>query len=64
MGRKLGGLCPLFGGGSWVPLYQNAPSFFGGGAEAGSPSCTVWPGLKPTFMIPSGILINPAVWLQ
>jgi len=30
---------------------------------AGSPSNTMWSGWRPTF-IPSGILINPTVWLQ
>jgi len=31
--------------------------------RAGSPSNTMWPGSRPTF-IPSGILIYPAVWPQ
>jgi len=35
------------------------PLFFGGGN--GSPSNTMWPGLRPTS-IPSGILIHPAIW--
>jgi len=30
---------------------------------AGSPSNTIWRGLRPTA-IPSGILIRPTVWLQ
>jgi len=33
------------------------------GRVAGSPSSTVWPGLKPTS-ISSSILIHPDVWLQ
>jgi len=33
------------------------------GLGAGSPSNTVWPGLRPTS-VPSGILIHPAVWPQ
>jgi len=31
--------------------------------EAGSPSDTMWPGLRPTS-VPNGILIYPAVWPQ
>jgi len=38
------------------------PLFFGGGGD-GSPSNTMWPGLRPTFL-PSDILIHPAVWPQ
>jgi len=34
------------------------------GRAAGSPSSTVWPGPRPTFMLPSAILIHPAVWPQ
>jgi len=34
-------------------------SFWRGGA--GSPSNTMWPGPRPTY-VPSGILIHPAVW--
>ena len=34
-----------------------------GGGGAGSPSNTVWPGLRPTS-IPSCILIHPTVWPQ
>jgi len=34
---------------------------FGGGA--GSPSKTMWPGPRSTF-VPSGILIHPVVWTQ
>ena len=30
---------------------------------AGSPSNTIWPGMRPTS-VPSGILIHPAVWPQ
>jgi len=37
-------------------------SFLRGGG-AGSPSNTVWPGPRPTF-VPSSILIHPAVWSQ
>ena len=33
------------------------------GRGAGSPSSTMWPGPRPTF-VPSGILIHPAVWPQ
>ena len=33
------------------------------GGEAGSPSNTMWPDLRPTF-VPSGILIHPVVWTQ
>jgi len=33
------------------------------GVGAGSPSSTMWPGLRPTS-IPSGILIHPPVWPQ
>jgi len=36
------------------------PRFQGG---AGSPSSTMWPRLRPTY-IPSGIMIHPAVWPQ
>jgi len=36
---------------------------FSGEGGAGSPSSTMWPGLRLTF-IPSGILIHPAVWPQ
>jgi len=31
------------------------------GGEAGSPSNTMWHGLRPT-LIPSGISIHPTVW--
>jgi len=30
---------------------------------AGSPSNTMWPGPRPTY-VPSGILIHPTVWPQ
>ena len=49
MGRKMVAV-PKMGA---VPLL--------GGAE--SPSNTMWPGPRPTFM-PSFILIHPTVWLQ
>ena len=39
-----------------------APTPFAG-SGAGSPSSTMWPGLRPTS-IPSGILIHPAIWPQ
>ena len=47
MGRKLRGGSALI--------------FWGGGA--GSPSSTMWPGQRPTF-VSSAILIHPAVWPQ
>ena len=31
--------------------------------EVASPCNTMWPGLRPTF-VPSGILVDPAVWPQ
>jgi len=34
-----------------------------GGEGGGSPSCTMWPGLRPAS-IPSGILIHGSVWSQ
>jgi len=37
------------------------PPFWGGGA--GSPSNTMWPGLRPTCT-PSFIFIHPTVWPQ
>ena len=43
---------PKSGGGCCAPL-----------GRAGSPSNTMWPGLRPTSM-PSGILIHSAVWPQ
>jgi len=38
------------------------PLFFGGGG-AGSPSNKMWRGPRPTS-VPSGTLINPAIWPQ
>jgi len=38
------------------------PPFFGRG-EAGSPSNTMWPEPRPTF-VPSGTFSHPAVWPQ
>ena len=46
--RKWGLLCPF----PW------------GEGRAGSPSNTMWPGPRPTFVPISGILIHPAVWPQ
>ena len=39
----------------------DVPISMGGGA--GSPSNTMWPGPRPTF-IPSSILVHPVVWPQ
>jgi len=49
---KIGGSCATSGGAGSL--------CFGG---AGSPCNTMWPGSRPT-LVPSGILIYPAVWPQ
>jgi len=65
IGRKVGAV-PLIHSVVWPQQTGQkvggyAP-FFGGGA--GSPSSTVWPGPRPTSMIPSDILLHSAIWRQ
>jgi len=49
----------LFGYNRYGPKIGGVPPFWGVGG--GSPSNTMWPGIRPTF-IPSGILIHPAIF--